>query len=355
MRALDLIHRWAGAVLGLVLAVLGLTGAVLVQKEAWIGLPHAGDAPTTDPVALGQVTAGLLASPASGDSLIYPGDRFGLLQLRRADGSGFYASQSGEVVARWSDLWGRPELWLFDLHHHLFAGETGEILSGIAGLAAVIFALSGAVLWWRTRRTFRLRAWPSRLTLPALRWHHRDLGIVSAPLLVLTALTGAMLIFRPVAGVVLAPFGPSSAIASDLPAPTFVSAPLNPDVDLARIVRSARAAFPGAQLRILALPRKSGAPITVRMKQDGEWLPNGRTTLWFDAGTGVLLAKRDAMTMHRVTRAFNAVFPIHAGKIGGWPYRLLLTFAGLALTLLGTLATWSFLASRSRFRSPRRP
>ena len=59
-----------------------------------------------------------------------------------------------------------------------------------------VFIVTGAILWWRTRRTFRLRLWPRRLTRPAILMHHRDLGIAVAPLLLLTAVTGTMMIFR---------------------------------------------------------------------------------------------------------------------------------------------------------------
>src|SRR3546814_11392760 len=70
--------------------------------------------------------------------------------------------QAGEVVDRWDSLWGRPELWLFDLHHYLFLGETGKTLTGVLGLLLLAFAVSGLVLWWRTRKTFGFRLWPGR-------------------------------------------------------------------------------------------------------------------------------------------------------------------------------------------------
>src|SRR3546814_12690439 len=58
--------------------------------------------------------------------IIYADERFGLHQLRFAEGAGAYASQSGEIAARWASQWERPELWIFDFHHHLFAGDNGE-------------------------------------------------------------------------------------------------------------------------------------------------------------------------------------------------------------------------------------
>lgn len=351
MRWLDLLHRWGGGVLGLVLAILGLTGAILVHKEEWIGLPHAGDARITDPTALGLLADRLLAGAGAGDSLIFASDRFGLVQLRLG-GGGLYASQTGEVVDRWSSLWERPEMWLFDLHHHLFAGEAGEILAGIAGLSAAMFVISGTILWWRTRRTFRFRLWPKRLSGPAIRMHHRDLGIVVAPLLLLVAITGTMMIFRPVAGLVLAPLGPASAIEADLKPPVLRSGALAARPDWPKIIAAAHREFPGAELRIVALPKKAGDPIAIRMRQAAEWLPNGRSMLWFDAATGTLLGSRDALAMQPSTRAFNMAYPIHAGKVGGLAYRLVLTALGLALAMLGLLSVWSFwFRKRSQVRT----
>ena len=66
MRTIDLLHRWGGGILGLVLAMLGLTGAILVHKEVWIGLPHASDARVADPAALGQGPAACLPRPRAG-------------------------------------------------------------------------------------------------------------------------------------------------------------------------------------------------------------------------------------------------------------------------------------------------
>lgn len=341
MRWIDLLHRWGGGLLGLILAVMGLTGAILVHKEEWISLPHAADVRVTDPATLGQLAQQLLDGAKGGESLIFASDRFGLVQLRSTEG-GLYAAQTGEIVARWSSQWQRPELWLFDLHHHLFTGDNGEFVIGVAGLAAVVFVITGTVMWWRTRRTFRFRLWPARMTGPAVRMHHRDLGIVAAPLLLLLAITGTMMIFRPVAGLVLSPLGPPSSIAADLKAPKVKSGPLAPGLNWSAIVDAAHREYPDAELRILALPKKAGDPVTIRMRRAAEWLPNGRSMLWFDAATGEILARRDALAMQPATQAFNMAYPVHAGKVGGIAYRLVLTAAGLALFLLGLLSLWSF-------------
>lgn len=342
MKLLDLLHRWTGGFLGLVLFILGLTGAILVHKDDWVMLPHAGDARMTDPVAIGAATQKMVKAEPWVQGIVYASDRFGLDQLRTKGGKGAYATQSGEVVERWASQWERPEVWIFDLHHHLFADDAGEWVAGVAGVAGIFFVITGVILWWRTRKTFKFRLLPKRMSRPAIVMHHRDLGVIVAPLLFLSALTGSMMLFKPVAMLVVAPFTPPGQVAKALKAPEYKSGPLSPDFDWQAAVIQAHQRFPDAQIRILSIPRKPGDPVSIRMKRAGEWLPNGRSTLWFDATTGKLLGSRDALAMPTGAQVYNAAYPLHAAKVGGLSYRLLMTISGLAMALLGSFAVWSF-------------
>lgn len=349
MRLLDLAHRWTGGLLGLVLAILGLSGAILIHRDALVWLPHAHDVRVADPARIAAATERALAAVPKTQSILYASDSFGLLQLRGAKGAGAYADQAGTIVQRWDSQWARPELWLFDLHHHLFNGDSGETVIGIAGLAGMLFVISGTILWWRTRRTFHFRLWPKRLSRPMILWQHRDLGIVMAPLLLLSSVTGAMMVFKPFAAIVLAPFGsPNAALAASRP-PRVKSGPLAARPDWRAMLTAAQARFPDAQIRAVSLPRKPGEPIMMRMKRAAEWLPNGRTQLAFDAGDGRLLAAVDALALPRAAQVYNGAYPLHAAKVGGLAYRLVMTASGLAMAMLGSLAVWSFW-----FRRPRR-
>lgn len=352
LRALDLVHRWLGGCIGLVLALLGLTGTILLWKTAWIGLPHSDDAQRTDLASLAAATERMLANPAGQpESIIFASDNFGLHQLRVAGGGGSYANQDGATVATWASQWERPELWIFDLHHHLFAGEMGETVAGIAGLGALVFIVTGAILWWRTRRTFRFRLWPKRFSRPAILTHHRDLGIVIAPLLLLTAVTGTMMIFRPFAALIVAPFSPPAEAFATLTPPEMRGGFLARRPNWSAIYAAARQRFPDGEFRILAMPRRPGDPIRLRMRRAAEWLPNGRTLLAFDAADGRLIFARDALEAPAGAQVFNAAYPLHAAKVGGLPYRLVMTLSGLALMLLGTLTVWTFWFKRGRANS----
>ncbi|GGZ07747.1 PepSY-associated TM helix domain-containing protein [Novosphingobium colocasiae] len=348
MKLLDTLHRWTGGLIGLLLAVVGLTGAILVHRDAWVVLPHASDAQVQDTQALAVATARIMETAAPQlQSLTFANAGFGLDRLAYRDGSGAYVTQAGDPVESWDSQWVRPELWLSDFHQHLFAGEEGETVVGIAGLCGLFFVVSGMVLWWRTRRTFEFRLWPARLTRPSIVRHHRDLGILVAPLLMLSLVTGSVLVFRPLASVVMGP-GARAEIENALKPPAAKAAHLAGDPDWAEMIRAARARFPDAEVRSLSLPRAGNGLITLRMRRPDEWLPNGRTAVWFAADTGRIVATRDAADLPARVSAYNALYPVHAAKVGGLPFRLVMTTSGLGLGLLGTFAVWTFWFKRPR-------
>lgn len=353
LRLLDALHRWTGGLIGLILGLLGFSGALLVHRDWLVWLPHVADARVTDFGKLAEATARLMADPARKPlSIQYASDSFGLDRVTFGEGAGAYADQAGNMVASWDSQWSRPELWLFDFHHHLFAGDTGEFVIGVAALCGLFFVISGAILWWRTRRTYSFRLLPRRLSRPAIVRHHRDLGIMVAPLLFLSLYTGSVFVFRPLAALALGP-GIEAEIARSGKMPDVESKALGRNLDWRALIATAHRRFPDAALRALILPRKDSGLITVRMRQPEEWLPNGRTTLWFSADTGVLVDSRDARSQSGRVRAYNnLLYPLHAAKIGGIVFRIVMTVSGLALGLLGTLAVWSFWFRGGRKMAP---
>lgn len=340
MKLISAIHRWAGALLGLLLVLLGLTGAILVWEGEWVTLPGAGDPVAEDVAAMAAVTERAQAEgPLS--RITFASEEIGLHQLVYADGSGAYVRQDGQVVERWASQWERPELWLFDLHHHLFAGETGKTVTGIAGIAGLLFVVTGAVLWWKSRRRFRLRLLPERLEPGAIVRHHRDLGMVAAPLLLVTMATGVLMLFAPVRTAMLG--------TEDRPKET-VAVPAG--AGAAEALALARARFPDAALRRITLPAEPGGPIYVRMRQPFEWTPNGRTQIAVAAdGTATV---EDAARANRSAWLSEKAYPLHAAKVGGLAWKAAATLSGLALAMLGLLATWSFWARRAGKSARRR-
>lgn len=340
MRTLSLLHRWTGGLIGLLLALIGLTGTILLWEGSWVAVPGASDPLAENVPAIARIVDD---AAARGDlsRVTFASDEIGLHQLVFANGGGAYVAQDGSVSERWSSEWQRPELWLFDLHHHLLAGHNGEIVAGSAGVVGIIFVISGAVLWWRTRRAFAFKLLPRQLEPGAILRQHRDLGIVAAPLLLLSMTSGALMVFPAAANLLIGPDAAPPAKVAGAPVPEGVS-PIQ-----AALLQS-KARYPDALLRRITLPREAGQPIAVRMRQLFEWTPNGRTQLTFDAASGRLLSVQDPAQAGASASVREKLYPVHTAKVGGLAMRLLMTVSGLSLTLLGSLAVYGFWLRRVR-------
>jgi len=342
VKLLSILHRWSGGFLGLLLALLGLTGAILVWEGDWISLPGAHDPVVERVESLGTLAERETATGAT--RITFASDEIGLHHVAREGGAGAYVAQDGTTVATWSSQWERPELWLFDLHHHLFAGETGETVAGIAGIFGLLFVATGSILWWRSRRAFRWRLWPTKFQPGPIVVHHRDMGILVAPLLLVSFLTGIAMLFPSATRVALSPFGKLEERTKPPEAE-----PVAGPSPVGAMLAAAKARFPDAELRRLTIPAKPGQPYSVRLRQPFEWTPNGRTNLFFD-GSGQLLKIEDPAAASRAAAINETFYPIHTGKVGGPTWKLLMTLSGIGLTLLGSLATWSFWFRKAKRR-----
>lgn len=326
MKLLSILHRWTGGLIGLLLAVLGLSGAILVWEEQWISLPHSNEAVVQDPTAMARIVDG--AGPDL-SRITFAQDGMSLHQLVFMDGSGAYVSQTGAVVDRWQSEWQRPELWLFDLHHHLFAGETGELVTGIAGIIGLLFLVTGLILWWRSRRAFRLRLLPRQWKPGAIVAHHRDVGMIGSPLLLLSLVTGLLMLFAPLRTAVLG--------KEERPR---IETGLRVAPQPAALLAIAMARFPEGQLRRLTMPKKPDDALTVRLRQPFEWTPNGRTQLGATRHGGMWI--EDAADANASAGAAEKAYPLHSAKVGGLLWKLATTLSGIVLTMLGSFTTWSF-------------
>ena len=345
MGALRALHAWAGTALAVLAMVFGLTGTLLVFEDDWIRatVPAAREEVELDPARLGAALNRLDRAEPGLTSVVLPGGAVGAHRLYLAGEGLGYADANGLVVERWQGG-ARAETWIFDLHHELLAGHTGKLVAGAAALALSLMIFTGVIVWIPAWRATGWRLWPRSGTRRELIGSHRNLGLCFAIPLVVFSLTGAAIVFH----------GTTQALLGGAPTPP---APVvgTGDVDWVRALTAAQARFPEATLRMAGRPAAPGKPATIRLRQSGEWHPNGRTTVTIDPATSQIVAASDAHALPTGIRAYNAFYPIHASAVGGWVYDAITGLSGLAMAGLGFVGAWAFLGRPRRRRGANRP
>jgi uncharacterized iron-regulated membrane protein len=336
------LHLYAGLALSALLFVLALTGSALVYKEAywsWVYPELRGEeAVESSPADMERAIE--VARERFGAELLsvkMPQELLPAYHLYLADGEALLSTQDFSVIDRWRPGERLMPL-LFDLHAHLMAGERGEQVGGVIGLLGALMVASGLYLWWPTRRRFSVRnVLPRGWARGWLIIWHRDLGTLSAPLLLILLLTGSGMVFYEQAGVLLNGLFGDPPLAAPA-APSAGSAEIAP-VDAALLTR-VDALLPEARLVFYYPPTPTNATHGFRLQRTCELHPNGRSYLYLGP-TGDVLERTDACLLPPGQQALHAVYPLHAGKVDSSVYKLLTFLGGLALaaiSLSGVLA-----------------
>jgi uncharacterized iron-regulated membrane protein len=361
------LHRWLGLGLLAFWLVIGLTGSVLVVYReclmAWHHQPEAAVESAASPEQLDGARDAVMqgvAPDAVWQALrqahpqrqggwrlewpMQPGEAVVARYMKPTESAGRAFAplmvwvQAGSARIEHQAIWGdEPLTWLYDLHYSLLLDLPGRQVVGVLGVLMSVSVLSGLVLWWpRPRWASWRQALSFKRGASAVRrvydWH-KLMGASSALLLLMLAITGAMLTWhQPLEGLLAKRWQLFSAPRVEAQGPPVV--PLND------AVKTALARFPGASLRWVEAPPLAGGHIRVQMYQDGE--PSRRfpkTQVWVDASTGEVLAVRDGLNQSVGDAVMSWLHPLHNGEVAGWPGRLLILACGLAPVGLG-LTGW---------------
>lgn len=370
-KACLLLHRYAGLGAGLLVAVLGVTGSVLVYG-AEIDRALNPDLLSVRPAGERIGPGGALAAFREADTGVRPD----LLRMPReptdpyvfhgpdrggTDGGGrravYVDPYRGEVLGSRQEHAGLVGV-LFRLHANLMAGMAGRQAVGWSGVVLLLLCVTGVVVWWP--RLGRLRRFLEAL---GVRWRasgrrtnydlHRAGGAWTLPYLALLALTGSGLVFYGTAGDLLnaatgsepMPPAPASAVAAADTTDTPVDR--QPDA-LDRAWREARTALPDARFSFVYLPTAPDGALGFRGRDPSELHPNGRSFVWLDRWTGKLIRVDDAASADVGPKLLHAAYPLHIGAFDLGPIdarwvRLLWALLGLvpaALLMTGFLVWW---------------
>ena len=202
------IHLWLSVPLGLIIAIICFTGALLVFEEQVTQLANRHlyyvENPGSQPLPVGTLVEKVESLPTKGASItgvtIYPQpDRSYQVNLSAPKGAAVYIDPyTGEVLGQSQ----RTPFFrtVFMLHRWLLDSQPadggifwGKRITGIATLVFVVILLSGVVIWWpRSRKGLKNGIQIALRKGKARFWHdlHAAGGIYALLLVLVMALTG---------------------------------------------------------------------------------------------------------------------------------------------------------------------
>ena len=339
-RALAWTHATFGIVLALYMLIAAGSGTAMVFRWDMIAWAHPGlaEAPApADPISTALELEERIGEPIR--AVRFPDGILNAFTVYSPDAT--TAIYHPATLERQPDRYNliAAQDWLFDLHHHLLAGHTGETLTGIFALALLGMVVTGLILWWPSWRRWRLRnAWPRASNRTQRLKAHMTLSVLAVPTLLLATLTGSGMVFHdPTRAALTGMLGGATAN----PAP--VSGADDPDGLASR-------QFAAADPRMLIPPPEPGAPYIVRLRGAGEAHPNGRTTIAWDPVTRRVIEAHDSMASGAGHRAADLLYPLHTGRVGGLVMRLLVMAGGIVTILSTVLAVGAYLKRKRRRR-----
>jgi uncharacterized iron-regulated membrane protein len=337
------VHLWLGLSLGLLFALLGLTGSALVFYTDIDAVLHpAIRAERSDPAPDWTSPVWDRALATGRTRWHHPGAKWtfevtgesGPIAARYYPAAGHHAdremvwfSPDGGRIVRAEPWGGYLMSWLYQLHMQLLAGEVGHQLVGWSGVAMLLLLVSGLLAWWPRGSwakavAFKRAAAPIR----RLRDLHKLLGIWSLGLLFVLVATGVLLSLPEVTSTLLAP----------APIPDPKSRPSNErPITIRQALAAAHRALPDGRLTFVDVPGTRDGAFRARFEVPGD--PHERfpgSFVFIDQFSGRVLAVHDVRRGNTGTTLTAWIRTLHDGTVGGLVTRILAVLVGLVPSAL---------------------
>lgn len=348
------LHRWVGLAVAMLLSVQGLTGTLLVFREEIEHLlhPELVVAPAAVAVPVQQLvdTVRKITPETTLQRIRFAqGAAAAIFVMRDADDRPLLVAVDpwrGDILrrggyARW------PTELLFRIHDDLLSGRAGEIIVSIEGIALAFLVIAGFILWWPGRRRLKsgFRVITGQGADRTLRTTHRALGGAVAVVLLMSGVTGALLIHR----AALEPLLPM------VPRPKFVVAeqPGQPLMAIDMMLARARLEHGPLPLRELRFSGSEGQVVAFYFQDESSLRPNATRQYFYDAYDGSELGRYEPANLPALNTAYDWLFTIHTGRAGRLPGRILMLTGGLSLLFFATSGVWLWLSARHQRRARR--
>lgn len=368
------IHMWVGLILGLLLALLGLSGSILVYDDAiseflapvphvstqgtelpldrivevargvagqgavQIALAREADDPVSVRVTRPRAGEGTGRGEGRGERRAMDGQRAGAQggpQGPQAATQVFIDPVSGAVLGSRKAQLSPILAFSHQLHGNFLMGREGRQFVGWLGVAMLALGVTGLALWWPKRGQWKY-AFFVRRTAKGLRFHrelHAATGIWIFVVFMIVSFSGVVIAFPNTFGLAgggqagggvtfnlregpeIAPLAGATAIGAD------------------RALAMARTAMPDAEPTSLSLPVRPDRTIMVNMLAHGAV----GATVYIDPWRGEVVAKRDPSQNFLAWQR-----PLHQGSGLGAIWKALVFLSGLvpALFVITGVIMW---------------
>lgn len=357
------VHLYLGLTAGLIFALLGLTGSVLVFERALDEQLHPDLMLTQNPGTRRPLNEIIAAARAAYPELPSP-DRVGAPRVANGVFEVRFNTSHGQSKPEVVEVYVDPSTskvlgrrvrgsgiiaTIYRLHATLLAGHTGETIVGTVALLVLISIATGIYLWWPLWMSGWRAAWsirPQKLSFDL----HKVGGAAFTPILALIAFTGVYLVFpamiKPLVTLVSTETRQPQKVKSKVPPQS--AAPLGPDQAVAMAIQE----LPGSRLISLELPQAADGVYRAYLRQDGEvGQLRGAGRVWIDQYSGKVLASRDWNKFTFADTFFRIQLALHNGDAFGIIGRWLFVLTGLipiTLYVTGLTLWWRKRQSRRR-------
>lgn len=361
-------HVWLALIFGVLWALQGLTGGLIVFMREF----DRAAAPAFTPGPMKSIDDIIAGAQVAADGafihrlsisdgerhLIYAlyQDRAGVARSVVMDPATAQPLEVREWAPR-TPFHGEITRWLYWLHSTLLAGDNGKTLAGLLAIGLMVATIIGLWIAWPPRSAwkfvFAADRW--RNTEQRLYGWHRAVGLTLGLVLVPVVAAGAYLALphEPLRQFVarFTPHVPNPGVMGhDYRERREPSA--QQTISPQEALESALRVFPDAQWVRVMMPTSHEPAYTIRMHQPGEtraWL--GTTAVVVNSHDGQVLDSYDPLTAPLSNRFFDAIWSFHNGELFGLTGRIVAVLVGAALPLLYLTGLWKWLSRRKRKRA----
>jgi uncharacterized iron-regulated membrane protein len=358
-----IIHRWLGIILGLPIALIGLTGSLIYMAPFFLALQHG------DLLSQKAVPGGLYQSESAWVDSVRKvnGDKFEVIAVSAPFKSPI-AAETAQVVGHThegqegeyhrvfsvnpytSEVKGHYDYETtysyipVGIHTSLMIPMIGLDIVAILGVIILFSSVTGVYLWWP-----RQKSWKSALKFNfgskgVARWFslHNVIGVYSAIGLFILSLTGVWMlkpewIDPPVSIVSPIRQTPKMAMASKTGSCAYKT---TPEVALNLAVKQ----FPDRKIAYLLSAEEDRDFFEVSMSNTGDWnARDGDTMIYVDPNCPKITRIVDASTLSPGEAMQRSAVPFHSGLIFGAIGEILVFLVGLTLPVLyvtGLVVWW---------------